>query len=224
LNRRAQKRIFLANNKKMRFLGEFMRIPTAVAGTILVLAFTGTPSHAGLRDDIASCAAIADDGERLACFDGLAETAKSGVSTLSPAAADALKKEFRFNSRLMTGPFSFRLAVSGDLKISRPTAAAREVENLVRRVGKALADNSDWGVIVTVHGAQITFSRGNPYTGAELLAQAQTGMARTGLAGDRYKVTKGADATPVLWDDGRVRSVNEHIIVEVTELGSPLTR
>jgi hypothetical protein len=201
-----------------------MRVSAAVTGAILVLAFTGTPGHAGLPDDIARCAAIADDGERLACFDGLAATAKTDVSALTPAAADALKREFRFDSRLMTGPFSFRLAVSGDLKISRPTAAAREVENLVRRVGKALADSEDWGVVVTVHGAQITFSRGNPYTGAELLAQARAGMVRTGLAEDRYKVTKGADATPVLWDDGRVRSVNEHIIVEVTELGPPLTR
>ena len=201
-----------------------MRVSAAVTGAILVLAFIGTPSHAGLRDDIARCAAIADDGERLACFDGLAETAKTGASALTSAMADALKKEFRFDRRLMTGPFSFRLAVSGDLKISRPTAAAREVENVVRRIGKALADTSDWGIVITVHGAQITFSRGNPYTGAELLAQAQTGMARIGFAEDRYKVTKGTDATPVLWDDGRVRSVNEHIIVEVTKLGPPLTR
>jgi hypothetical protein len=153
-----------------------MRVSAAVTGAILVLAFTGTPGHAGLPDDVARCAAIADGGERLACFDGLAATAKTDVSALTPAAADALKREFRFDSRLMTGPFSFRLAVSGDLKISRPTAAAREVENLVRRVGKALADSEDWGVVVTVHGAQITFSRGNPYTGAELLAQAQAGM------------------------------------------------
>ena len=145
-------------------------------------------------------------------------------SALTSAAEAALKKEFRFDPGLMTGPFTFRLAVSGDLKISRPTAAARAVENVVRRVGKALADSKDWGMVVSVHGAQITFSRGNPYTGAELLAQAQTGMARSGLAEDRFTVKQGAEATPVLWDDGRVRSVNEHIIVEVTELGAPLTR
>ena len=77
---------------------------------------------------------------------------------------------------------------------------------------------------MTVHGTQITFSRGNPYTGPELLAQARTGMVRSGLAEDRYSVTQGTDATPELWDDGRVRSVNEHIIVEVTERGAPLTR
>ena len=49
-------------------------------------------------------------------------------------------------------------------------------------------------------------------------------MARSGLAEDRYSVTQGDNATPVLWDDGRVRSVNEHIIVEVTKRGAPLTR
>lgn len=201
-----------------------MRVFAAVTGAILALAFTAAPGHAGLRDDIARCAAIDNDGERLACFDGLAEQAKTQASALTPAMAAALNREFRFDSRLMTGPFSFRLAVSGDLTISRPTAAAREVENLVRRIGKALADSDDWGVVVTVHGAQITFSRGNPYIGDELLAQAQTGLARSGLAEDRYKLTKGVDAVPVLWDDGRVRSVNEHIIVEVTELGAPLTR
>ncbi len=201
-----------------------MRVSAAVTGAFMALAFTAAPGHAGLRDDIARCAAIDSDGERLACFDGLAEQAKSEPSALTPAMAEALKREFRFDYRLMTGPFSFRLAVSGDLTISRPTAAAREVENLVRRIGKALADSEDWGVIITVHGAQITFSRGNPYTGDELLAQAQFGMARTGLAEGRYKVTKGTDAVPVLWDDGRVRSVNEHIIIEVTELGAPLTR
>lgn len=201
-----------------------MRAYTAVTGAVLVLAFTGTPGHAGLRDDIAACSAIADDGERLSCFDALGVSAKADVTALTPATADSLKNEFRFDSRLMTGPFTFNLAVSGDLKISRPTAAAREVENVVRRIGKALADSTDWGIVVTVHGAQITFSRGNPYTGSELLAQARTGMARSALAEDRYSVTQGADATPVLWDDGRVRSVNEHIIVEVTERGAALTR
>lgn len=201
-----------------------MRFSAAITGAILAFSFIGTPSHAGLHGDIAKCAAIADDNARLACFDALAASGKADVSALTSATATALKKEFRFDPGLMTGPFSFRLAVSGDLKISRPTAAAREVENVVLRVGKALADSDDWGITVTVHGAQIALSRGNPYTGAELLAQAQTGMSRTSLAEDRYSVTQGADAAPVLWDDGRVRSVNEHIIVEVTELGAPLTR
>lgn len=200
-----------------------MRVSATITAVIGILVVIGTPAHAGLHDKIATCAAIADDGARLACFDGLAASA-SDSEALTPEAAAALKKEFRFDSSLMTGPFTFRLAVSGNLKISRPTAAAREVENLVRRVGTALADGGNWRIIVTVHGAQIAFSRGNPYTGAELLAQAQTGMARTGMAKDRYTITQGTDATPRLWDDGRVRSVNEHIIIEITALGAPLTR
>ncbi len=201
-----------------------MRAYAAITGAILVLTFIGTPGHAGLRDDIAACRVIADDGARLACFDALGASADTDTVALTDAAATALKKEFRFDSDLMTGPFSFRLAVSGDLKISRSTMAAREVENVTQRIAKALADNDDWGVAITVHGAQISLSRGNPYTGAELLAQAQTGMAGTGLAEDRYTITQGDDATPVLWDDGRVRSVNEHIIVEVTERDGSLTR
>jgi hypothetical protein len=204
--------------------GELMRAYAAITGAILALAFVATPSHAGLRDDIADCASITGDSARLACFDALSASPEGGTIALTDAAATALKKEFRFESGLMTGPFTFRLAVSGNLKISRSTMAAREVEGVVRRIGTALAGSGDWGVIVMVHGAQIALSRGNPYTGAELLAQAQAGMARTGLAENRYTVTQGPDATPVLWDDGRVRSVNEHIIVEVTERGAPLTR
>ena len=201
-----------------------MRAYAALKGAILVFAFAGTPGHAGLRDDVAACRAIAGDDARLACFDALGASADADTLALTAAAATALKKEFRFDSGLMTGDFTFRIAVSGDLKISRSTMAAREVENVARRIAKALADNSDWAISVTVHGAEIALSRGNPYTGAELLAQAQTGMVRTGLATDRYTVTQGPDAAPILWDDGRVRSVNEHIIIEVTERGAPLTR
>jgi len=124
----------------------------------------------------------------------------------------------------MSGPFTFFLPVNGDLQISRATAAAREVERVVRRIGKALSAYDGWVLRVTVHGAHIALSRGNPYTGAELLAQAQAGMVRTGLAKDRYEVIQGADATPLLWDDGRIRSVNEHIVVEVVEQGAALTR
>ena len=201
-----------------------MRFSAAIIAAFAILALAGSPGHAGLRDDIAACRAIADDGARLACFDGLDASAMAGGSALTPAAAEALKNEFRFDSRLMTGPFTFRVAVSGDLKISRSTAAGREVEHVVRKVGTALAGSVDWGIVITVHGAQIALSRGNPYTGAELLTQAQAGMARTGLAQKRYKIVEGDAATPVLWDDGRVRSVNEHIIFEVVGLGTPLTR
>jgi hypothetical protein len=204
--------------------GGFMRAFTAVTGALLVIAFTGSPGHADLRDDITACRVIAEDGARLACFDALDVNGSVDGTALNDAAATALKKEFRFDSGLMTGDFSFRIAVSGDLSISRATMAAREVENIVRRIRKALSGNSDWAVAVTVHGAEISLSRGHPYTGAELLAQAKTGMARTGLAEDRYTITQGDDAAPILWDDGRVRSVNEHIIVEVVARGSTLTR
>lgn len=201
-----------------------MRVFAALIGAFMVLIGAGTPALASLHDDIIACAAIHEDAERLACFDAVAKAAKTTSAALNQAAADALKREFRFEPDLMTGPFTFFLPVSGDLKISRSTAAAREVERIVRRINKALSANADWGVRVTVHGAHTSFSRGNPYTGAELLAQAQTGMERTGLTKDRYQVILGKDANPILWDDGRVRSVNEHIIVEVVELGAPLTR
>jgi len=200
-----------------------MRVLATITAVIGVLLAIGTPAHAGLHGKMAACAAIADNNARLACFDGLAATA-SDSSALNPEAAAALKKEFRFDSGLMTGPFTFRFSVSGDLKISRSTMAAREVERIVRRVSKALTESDNWGIAVIVHGAQMALSRGNPYTGTELLAQAQTGMARTGMAKERYTVTQGADATPRLWDDGRVRSVNEHIIIEITAIGAPLTR
>lgn len=207
-----------------------MRAFAAISGAILAFGVVGAlpfgaASHAaGVRDDIAACAAIAADGARLACFDRIAASATQETSALSATATAALKQEFRFSSGLMTGPFTFHLPVSGDLKISRPTAAAREVENVVRRISKALADSDNWDITVTVHGAQITLSRGNPYSGAELLAQSETGMARTGLPAARYTVVQGANAAPTLWDDGRIRSVNEHIIVEVTEVGAAATR
>ena len=201
-----------------------MRVFFTLAGLILAFISLATPGHAGLRDDLATCGAIADDGSRLACFDALNTTPAADSTALKVGTAQALRQEFRFDSGLMTGNFTFRLAVSGDLKISRSTMAAREVENVARRIGKALSGNNDWAIAISAHGAGIALSRGNPYTGAELLAQARTGMARSGLAEDRYSVTQGDNATPVLWDDGRVRSVNEHIIVEVTKRGAPLTR
>ncbi|MBT3931513.1 MAG: hypothetical protein HOF34_12430, partial [Rhodospirillaceae bacterium] len=61
------------------------------------------------------------------------------------------------------------------------------------------------------------------YTAADLLAQARTGMTRTGLPKDRYSVDIGPDAQPVLWDDGRVRSANENIEI-VIGFGEAATR
>ncbi|MEK9662542.1 MAG: hypothetical protein VW644_12545 [Alphaproteobacteria bacterium] len=197
-----------------------MRCKLPVLVAILATIAPGTPALADLRADIAQCAAIVDDEARLVCFDALA--AASGQGALDPGERRdleaALKREFRFDTGLMTGPFSFRIAVSGDLQISRSTAAAREVERLVRRIGRALGEYSDWGVAVTVHGAQVAFSRGHPYSGAELAAQAQTGLARTDLDSERYSIEIGTPAAPLLWDDGRIRSANEHILVEITGL------
>jgi len=200
-----------------------MRVFATIAAVLGAVAATASPAQAGLVEKLAACAAIADDSARLACFDDLVKANADGPA-LSAEAAAALKQEFRFDRGLMTGPFTFRLVVSGDLSISRATAAAREVERVVRRVAKALGDGDSWGIAVTVHGAKVALSRGHPYSGAELLAQAQTGMARTGLAKERYTVSQGADAAPLLWDDGRLRSENEHIIIEVVDLGTPLTR
>ena len=138
-----------------------MRVLATITAVIGVLLAIGTPAHAGLHGKMAACAAIADNNARLACFDGLAATA-SDSSALNPEAAAALKKEFRFDSGLMTGPFTFRFSVSGDLKISRSTMAAREVERIVRRVSKALTESDNWGIAVIVHGAQMALSRGNP--------------------------------------------------------------
>jgi hypothetical protein len=40
----------------------------------------------------------------------------------------------------------------------------------------------------------------------------------------RYTITQGADAEPSLWDDGRVRSANEHIDIVITDLGGTAAR
>ena len=60
--------------------------------------------------------------------------------------------------------------------------------------------------------------RAEPLTGAELLDQATRALGRSGLPEARYDVILGADAEPSLWDDGRVRGSNEHIIVDIVGL------
>jgi hypothetical protein len=191
---------------------------------LIALAFGATNAHADLRSDVARCAAIVDGAARLACFDTLAGGVEAPQSAARDAAIAALSREFRFDRGLMTGPLSFRVAVSGNLVLSRETAAAREVEDVVRRIARTIDGSNDWRVAVTVHGGKAKLSRGHPYTGEELLAQARAGMASTGLAETRYTVTRGADAEPVLWDDGRVRSANEHIEIEIEGFGNGLTR
>ena len=178
---------------------------------------------ASLRGDLEQCVQIADDIARLACYDAIA----LNVDAEEEGALDtaerrdletALQREFRFDPSLKTGALSFRIAASGDLQISRSTAAAREVERLVRRIGKAFGDFNGWGVAVTVHGAAVALSRGHPYTGEELAQQAETGLKRTDLDAERYTVTIGPPAEPRLWDDGRIRDANEHIDVAITGL------
>ena len=69
-----------------------MRVFIALASLILVSVSFATPGHAGLRDDIAACAAIADDGTRLACFDALDTSPAAAATAPTTAMADALKK------------------------------------------------------------------------------------------------------------------------------------
>lgn len=199
---------------------------TGTSAAILTsLALFGSPAaHADLRDDIARCAGMADDTERLACFDTVATDTQSTRNAAAAEAEAALKREFRFDPGLMTGPLSFRIAANGGLIISRDTAVARDVEKVVSRVAKALGDSDDWNVSISVHGGRVTLSRGSPYTGDELVSQVQVGMTRTGLPQERYTIIRGTDAEPILWDDGRVRHANEHVNIEIVGFGAALTR
>jgi len=192
-------------------------------GLAAIILLGGSSAHADLRDDIGQCATLTDQTERLACFDTIAAELANAHNAAAAAAITALQREFRFDPGLMTGPLSFRIKVSGNQVVSRDTAAAREVENILRRVQKVIGGTDDWRTAVIVHGGQVTLSRGQPYTGDELLAQARTGMARTGLSEDRYSVEIGPDALPVLWDDGRVRSANENIEIMLV-FGDAATR
>lgn len=192
-------------------------------GLAAVMLFGGTAAHADLRDDIGRCAALADQTERLACFDTVAAELANAPDAAAAAAITALQREFRFDPGLMTGPLSFRIQVSGNQVVSRDTAAAREVESVLRRVRKVIDGTDDWRAGVIVHGGRVTLSRGQPYSGEELLAQARAGMARTGLPENRYSVEIGPDAQPVLWDDGRVRSANENIEIRI-RFGATATR
>lgn len=193
--------------------------------TVLVCLFAGaviaSGARADLRSDVARCAQIADDEARLACFDAIElPAAPAAGATLDKARQRDLKaaldREFRFDPNLRTGATSFRIAVSGDLLISRSTAAAREVERLVGRIARAFGDFANWGVAVTVHGGQVALSRGTPYTGEELRQQAEEGLKRSILSPDRYTIEIGTPAQPRLWDDGRIRDANEHIDVAIT--------
>ncbi len=189
----------------------------------IACAALSTGAYADLRGDVTRCAKIADGSERLACFDALAvavpgDTASGVTDGERAEMLAALRREFRFSPELRTGDFSFRLTVSGELKISRDTAVARDVERLVRRIDKTFDGISGWGVTATVHGGSVTLSRGTPYTGDELAAQTRIGLERVGLPADRFAVEIGKPAQPRLWDDGRIRDANEHVDIVITGL------
>jgi len=193
-------------------------------GLAAIMVLGRTPAHADTGDDIQRCATITDNIERLACFDIVAAELAEAQNAAAEAAITALEREFRFDPGLMTGPLTFKINVSGNQVVSRETAASREVENVLRRVQKAIGGSDDWNASVVVHGGRVTLSRGRPYSGDELLAQARAGLARTGLPANRYSVAIGPDAEPVLWDDGRVRSANENIEITIGGFDSAKTR
>ena len=91
-----------------------MYILAAIAAVVGALFAIGTPAHAGLHAKVATRAAIADNNAHLACFDELA-VSTSDTSALTPDTAEALKKEFCFDPGPMSGLFTFRFSISGDL-------------------------------------------------------------------------------------------------------------
>jgi hypothetical protein len=210
------------NHLRTRF-SDYSRGLALATGLAAIMVLGGSPAHADLRDDIARCAALSHESERLTCFDTVAAAQVNAHNVAADAAITALQREFRFDTDLMTGPMGFQVNVSGNQVVSRNTAAAREVESILRRVQKVIGGTDDWRASVIVHGGQVTLSRGQPYSGDELLAQARMGIARTGLPKDRYSVEIGPNAQPVLWDDGRVRSTNENIEI-IIDFGQTATR
>jgi len=197
---------------------------TIFAGLALLAAVLTGPAHADLRDDIARCAGLADDTARLACFDAAATDMQNARNAAGENAAAALSKEFRFDVDALTGPLSLRVNARGNLRTSRDTVVAREVETIVRRINMALTGIDGWSLSLVVHGGKVTLSRGSPYSGGELLAQARTGLARSGLPKNRYTTALGEDAEPEFWDDGRIRSANEHIDIQIVGLGATASR
>jgi hypothetical protein len=195
-----------------------------LAGFAFLALFAAHPAQADIRADVTRYATIAADGERLACFDLAAQEMRVERDAAAVAATQALATEFRFDRNMLSGPLSLKVEVSGNLRLSRDTFAAREIEGAVRRITKALGDIEGWKLEITVHGGKVALSRGSPYSGEELLLQAESGMKRSGLPDGRYTIQRGSDADPLLWDDGRVRSANEHIDIVITGLGNTGSR
>ncbi len=182
-------------------------------------ALLAAPAFANVAADLRVCAAVADDGERLACFDNLAASVQDGVAGADTAAAlAALDREFRFDRSLRVAPTGFRLEVSQYLSVSRETGPGRDVQRLASRINRAIGDIPGWSLEIVVHGASVAIPRARPLSGAELQNQAVRAMAQSGLAEGRYEIVVGPDAAPRLWDDGRVRGSNEHITVEILGL------
>ncbi len=190
-------------------------LPAILLAIAVVLA--APVARADERSDLAHCVTIAAAAERLACYDALAaRTVELPKSAARDDAAARLAEEFRFDGhRLVAGPLAFNLRVSGALKTSRDTRAEREVALLVQRIAKALASVAGWRLTVTVHGTAVPLPREQPFSTEELYEQARTGMASTGLAAERWSVVRGRPAEPALWDDGRLRDANEHIVIAV---------
>lgn len=220
--RHAQAKVALAHGRGRLHFRIMIRLLLVATVPIACVALSGVAS-ADLRDDIFRCSQIGDDGKRLSCFDAI-DLPEQGAAPSNLTDQDrremlaALDREFRFSPQLRTGELSFRLNISGELKISRDTAVTREVERLVRRIDKAFAGKNGWGIAISVHGGNVMLSRGTPYSGEELAQQAKSGLARSGLSEDRYEITVGEPAEPSLWDDGRIRDANEHLDVVITGL------
>jgi len=192
-----------------------MRIYIVIASVAVVFSFTSIPCFANISQKIILCKLVNNKIERLACYDKLAKSESRKLQNISLKQQNAIKREFRFDSDLIINPLTFRLNVSGDLKISRSTMASREVEKLILRISRALNGSSNWKLKITVHGAKTALSRGNPYTGKELYDQTKTGLKLSKFSPERYSLKQGPEAMPILWDDGRIRSINEHIIFEI---------
>ena len=194
------------------------------AGLAFLVVVLASPAHADLQNDISRCTSLANDTARLACFDATATDLQNARNAAGKSAAAALSKEFRFDVGALTGPLSLRVNAIGNFRTSRDTVVARDVETIVRRIHKALDSIDSWSLSLVVHGGKVTLSRGSPYSGNELLLQARTGLSRSGLSDSRYMTTLGSDAEPELWDDGRIRSANEHIDIKIIGLGAAASR
>ena len=192
-----------------------MRIYIVIIAIAVFFSFISKSSFANMNQSIISCKSVKNNTARLNCYDSLARIESKKLYNLSLEQQNAIKREFRFDSDLLIKPLTFRLNVSGNLRISRSTMASREVENLILRINKALNGSNNWKLKITVHGAKIALSRSNPYTQKELFDQAKSGLMRSKFPQERYTLNQGPDAMPILWDDGRIRRINEHIIVKI---------